>query len=941
MTPKSLTLNAILAAVLGLAVPAALVKALGKESVDATLTAHPYWCALGLAAYAIGVGLVTFGRKVISHLDWPKAVADWLDGRARRFLAFFGYRHKYLLRLCERHRYSTGEGKLVRGPFLLDVEKLFVMLYVAPENPEDIKSSLLHRELRQNGGTIWDFLANKAPSHPFIAVYGDAGAGKTTLCQHVALVLAKGRQRRFNRRCPRFLPALVLLRKYSILLTSDNPPDLADLLAQQENDSGMPAPEGWFQAKLREGRCLILLDGLDETGDDAARSRLATWVENQRQRYSTNRFVITSRPHGYRSAAALPPTVLQIQPFSFEQAEQLVTNWYEAESLLVGETNERARQKAVDLFKQIRASAPLAALAVNPLLLRLIAVVHRRSEEPLPLRRADLYERICTVLISEWRKEKGQSAEDQAIAQCRHVLQSLALSMTQSNSLALPLDKALRSVRAFLRTAKLPSSLSAAERLLHSIADSTNLLMLDVKSKECAFAHRTIQEYLTAYQAREDNNDSLLISRIRESWWRDTIILYAALGDASSLVKTMLKKPTTVEAIALAYECVAQARIIDSSLRDEMDRIIINNLESPNLEAFLFSAEVILSLRVRRMLRLDGEAVVDNSYISCAEYELFLQTYDRNRSRYHQPDHWTAPRFPTGEALRPITGIRYADAEVFCEWLTDWAKQRGGGKFRLPIPDEALRVELALQEVDGPFQNLCSDIVGAWTQGEHNVIGIIPVDKDRWPRVSDIWRREEYLKWMERHRNCVWEHVRIYRDWDLRLELDLGRFRDIDIAIGLNFPDRTHYENGPSTWFIPERDRDLGLARRKALDDALYNFLSGFRSRVPRDVTRLDESIQLLCQAVEVFHWEATSWAAGGLWRRVRNAVRLRRTVGKGDYAKLRDVCIDLVSQLLLLKERLEGDLPSWEGIRVVREPTRVDLDVIKMFFSSPLPKPF
>ena len=60
---------------------------------------------------------------------------------------------------------------------------------------------------------------------------------------------------------------------------------------------------------------------------------------------------------------------------------------------------EDAKQQADDLIKRIRDSAPLAAMAVNPLLLTMIATVHRRGTA-LPGRRVDLYKELesCTLV---------------------------------------------------------------------------------------------------------------------------------------------------------------------------------------------------------------------------------------------------------------------------------------------------------------------------------------------------------------------------------------------------------------------------------------------------------------------------------------------------------------------------------------------------------------
>lgn len=80
--------------------------------------------------------------------------------------------------------------------------------------------------------------------------------------------------------------------------------------------------------------------------------------------------------------------------------------------------------------------------------------------------------------------------------------------------------------------------------------------------------------------------------------------------------------------------------------------------------------------------RIDENTYTDDTLVTCAEYQLFIDEM-RDQGKYYQPDHWTSPQFAQGQAREPILGVRYSDAVVFCEWLT----QREGDKwiYRLPL----------------------------------------------------------------------------------------------------------------------------------------------------------------------------------------------------------------------------------------------------------------
>lgn len=60
---------------------------------------------------------------------------------------------------------------------------------------------------------------------------------------------------------------------------------------------------------------------------------MAKWVEQQIITYGhNNRFILTSRPYGYRDNPISGVTVLEVQGFTYKQIEQFVHNWYHAEA---------------------------------------------------------------------------------------------------------------------------------------------------------------------------------------------------------------------------------------------------------------------------------------------------------------------------------------------------------------------------------------------------------------------------------------------------------------------------------------------------------------------------------------------------------------------------------------------------------------------------------
>src|SRR6266567_8160255 len=87
----------------------------------------------------------------------------------------------------------------------------------------------------------------------------------------------------------------------------------------------------------------------------------------------------------------------------------------------------RARAEARALLQQLRHTPALFALTVNPLLLTLIATVHRSGGE-VPGNRVALYAQTCEVFLGKRQQARGQALELPP-TQMQFVLETLAYHM--------------------------------------------------------------------------------------------------------------------------------------------------------------------------------------------------------------------------------------------------------------------------------------------------------------------------------------------------------------------------------------------------------------------------------------------------------------------------------------------------------------------------------
>ena len=203
-----------------------------------------------------------------------------------------------------------------------------------------------------------------------------------------------------------------------------NNPTLAQLAENHFKDSRrfkniLKPPHGWFENKLKHGKCLVMLDGLDEVANQADRKNVSAWIELQIAAYPNTLFFLSARPEGYKEAPVTVALPLKVLPLEWPSIKEVIQKWH-AERAEVSSTETRdhdinrqiAEAQGQDLIRRLHIHASLIELAANPLLLSMIIVVHS-SSNTLPEKRAELYDRICKLLLGRWRERPSSLTPDQ------------------------------------------------------------------------------------------------------------------------------------------------------------------------------------------------------------------------------------------------------------------------------------------------------------------------------------------------------------------------------------------------------------------------------------------------------------------------------------------------------------------------------------------------
>ena len=157
---------------------------------------------------------------------------------------------------------------------------------------------------------------------------------------------------------------------------------------------------------LADGDVLLVFDGLDEVPFSTRLVVRQTLRDLLRRYRKIQRLIVTSRTRSYTEDVALSGfRSYTLAPFTDEQVGHFVAAWYNAQAAQGALSRSKAKELADDLAGVARSGA-LRELAVNPMLLTTMAIIHQR-EVGLPDERVKLYDMAVEVLINRWQKHKG------------------------------------------------------------------------------------------------------------------------------------------------------------------------------------------------------------------------------------------------------------------------------------------------------------------------------------------------------------------------------------------------------------------------------------------------------------------------------------------------------------------------------------------------------
>ncbi|PSB41539.1 signal transduction protein, partial [filamentous cyanobacterium Phorm 6] len=239
-----------------------------------------------------------------------------------------------------------------------------------------------------------------------------------------------------------------------------------------------------------------------------------------------------------------------------DKVDEFIDHWYDSR---VRDPAEAQRRKE-SIKKALDENDRIKLLARNPLLLTIIALIHR-YQAVLPRARHKLYEKAVETLLKCWDANK-KITEQSSSFKCldaddlRRLMEILAYWIHTQGSTDNPeggtliaKDELLDQLTQNIKTKKQVERFQAqkeAKRFVDFIQQRTGLLN-EQGQDLYAFVHKTFQEYLCAqeigYQADDEDNFEIVLNHIRDNLhdahWREVLLLLIAQQKPKKAAKAM------------------------------------------------------------------------------------------------------------------------------------------------------------------------------------------------------------------------------------------------------------------------------------------------------------------------------------------------------------------------------------------------------------------
>ena len=402
---------------------------------------------------------------------------------------------------------------------------------------EDRGLSFRHGE-RQAGQT----LLNDADK---FVILGKPGAGKTTFLKYLAVREA---QRGAWGDCLGKIPIFVPLRQ--LAESAQTLDDLMAFIVDQFAICHFPDAAPFVDKLLREGKALVLFDGLDEVPrlpdpQEDQRGTMALTLERFARQYDQCHIAITSRIAATEYVFGAAFTYLEIADFAPEQVDAFVRNWF-WDKKKPDQSSKTAAQMLEELEQPEHQG--IRDLTRNPLLLTLLCLSYAETMS-FPARRVEIYQEAIQALLKKWDSSRqirrGSLYKTLSLGRKEQMFARIAWDGFVAGSALFSQDDLASRLVAYLQhVPEMPAAVDIDGEIVLREIVAQHGIFTEQAYHLFSFAHLTFQEYYAARYAVDNAAEgtlAVLASRLIDPKWREVLLLTASLlPDASQFLSHFL-----------------------------------------------------------------------------------------------------------------------------------------------------------------------------------------------------------------------------------------------------------------------------------------------------------------------------------------------------------------------------------------------------------------
>ncbi len=359
-------------------------------------------------------------------------------------------------------------------------------------------------------------------------ILGKPGAGKTTFLKHLAVREA---QRGRWGPCLGKIPIFVSLKQFG-----EKSQSLLDLIVNEFAVCGFPDAAPFVETLLKEGKGLVLFDGLDEVSKTEERDRRGEVTQMLAQfarQYGECHIVVTCRIAAVDYTFEPAFAYLEMADFAPDQVDTFVRAWF---------WDESDKDKGVALAEGMLAALELPEhkgirdLSRNPLLLTLLCLNYAETLS-FPARRVEIYEEALDALLKKIDASKGIQRgslyKRLSLGRKRQMFARIAFDAMARGEVVFPQASLVRCLGDYLSNVpELPKAIDIdGEAVLKEIIAQHGMFVEQAHGLY-SFAHLTFQEYYSARYISDSAGSEVqdvLFSHLAEDKWREVFLLTASL----------------------------------------------------------------------------------------------------------------------------------------------------------------------------------------------------------------------------------------------------------------------------------------------------------------------------------------------------------------------------------------------------------------------------